>query len=349
MTQADIYDVTIIGGGPAGLFSTFYSGLREMKTKIVEASPQLGGKLNVYTEKIIWDIGALPPSPAGKVIEHLVEQAKVFNPTILTNTKIISIDRGTQDLFILTAENGDKHFTKAIMLATGYGILNPRKLAIEGAEKYEVSNLSYTIQGLEKMRDKIVVISGGGDSAIDWANLLEPIAKQVHLIYRQGELKGHESEVTRLNNNSVMLHLDSEIIELTANEDGDKITKVIIKQKDTLVEQTILVDEVVINHGFESEHELFENSSVGLEKIETHYVAANSYGETQVKGIYAAGDIVSYDGKVHLIAGAFHDAVNAVNQIKMYIEPSAFNRARVSSHNDKFSDKNQELVKIFFA
>lgn len=347
MSNKELFELTIIGAGPAGLFSTFYSGLREMKTKLIESSPQLGGKLNVYTEKIVWDIGGLPPSPAGKVIDHLVEQAQVFSPTIVTGEQVIKISRDEAENFVLETASGQQHYSKAILLATGYGILKPNKLKIEGAEKYELTNLQYTVQKPQSMRDKIVMISGGGDSAIDWANLLEPIAKQVYLVYRKADLKGHEAEISKLMKSNVKCHLNTTIETLVADGNQTRVSQVVLKDCDGNT-QTVEVDEMVINHGFESENTIFDNNTIGLTKHDDYYIATDQQGAVEIPGVYAAGDVVMHEAKLHLIAGAFQDAVNAVNQAKTYVEPSAFNRGRVSSHNDKFTEKNQGLIQQFF-
>ena len=177
MEKGELFDVTIIGAGPAGLYSAFYSGLREMKTKIIEYQSQLGGKVHVYPEKMIWDVGGITPIPGEKLIEQIVAQGLTFNPTVALNEKVESITRNEEGIFVLQAASGEKHFSKTVIVAVGGGILNPQKLEIEGAERFEVSNLNYTIKSLKRFKDKTVIISGGGNSAIDWANELEPIAK----------------------------------------------------------------------------------------------------------------------------------------------------------------------------
>ena len=188
MDQQELFDVTVIGGGPAGLYSTFYSGLREMKTKLIEYQPQLGGKIHVYPEKMIWDVGGTTPIPGATLIERLVEQGLTFNPTVVLHEKIESITRDEDGTFVLQGASGTKHFSKTVIVAVGGGILNPQKLEIEGAERFEVSNLNYTVKSLERFKDKTVMISGGGNSAIDWANELEPIAKRVYVAYRKEAL-----------------------------------------------------------------------------------------------------------------------------------------------------------------
>ena len=148
-----------------------------MKTKIIEFQPQLGGKIHVYPEKMIWDIGGLLPVTGEKLIEQLVQQGLTFQPEVVLNTKIESIIRNKDGIFTLKQALEKNTFQKVIV-ATGSGILNPQKLSIEGAERFEVSNLNYTVKSLKRFKNKTVIISGGGNSAIDWANELEPIAKK---------------------------------------------------------------------------------------------------------------------------------------------------------------------------
>ena len=344
----EIYEVTIIGGGPAGLFSAFYSGLRELKTKVIEYHPYLGGKMNIYPEKMIWDIGGVPPQPAGKVIEHLVAQAEFFKPTIVTGEKIISLTK-EDDLFVLGAESGAKHYSKTVIMAIGYGLLDPVKLTIEGAEKFEVTNLLYTVTDPASLKGKRVLISGGGNAAVDWANLLEPIAAEVHLSYRKEELKGHEAEVSKLLNSNVRYHKQHEIESLIADPANSAlIERVVLKETQSGETQEIQVDAVVINHGFESGKAIFDQNTVGLKQIDGYYIGTNPKNATEIPGIFAAGDAVYHEGKLHLIAGAFHDACNAVNQAKVYLEPTAYASGMVSSHNDAFASENEALVTQFF-
>ena len=198
----EIYDVTIIGGGPSGLYSAFYAGLRNLKRKIIEYKSTLGGKLHVYPEKIIWDIGGLPATPAQKVIENLVEQGLTFNPTVCLNTKVDLVTK-KDNLFVIETSTGEKHFSKKVVVAVGGGIISPIKLHVEGAEKFEVSNLHYTIRGIQSFKNKSLLISGGGNSAIDWAKDLIGIAKYITVIYRGGNLSAHEAQIRYLEENDV--------------------------------------------------------------------------------------------------------------------------------------------------
>lgn len=345
MEEIELFDVTVIGGGPAGLYSAFYSGLREMKTKIIEFQPQLGGKIHVYPEKMIWDVGGQTPILGEKLIVQLIEQGLTFNPTVVLNEKIESIARNQEGLFVLQAASGQKHFSKTVIVAVGGGILNPQKLKIDGAARFEVSNLNYTVKSLMRFKDKTVIISGGGNSAIDWANELVPVAKKVYVTYRKDAFTGHEAQVKQLMNSSADCFFHTSITKLIACSNQEVIEKVELTNHETGEVTYLPIDEVIINHGYERDTALLENSTLKIERADHYYISGNSASESSVEGLYAAGDILKHDGKLHLIAGAFQDAANAVNKAKQFIQPDAHQAAMVSSHNEVFKKRNRELVK----
>ncbi|MBZ5199711.1 NAD(P)/FAD-dependent oxidoreductase [Planomicrobium chinense] len=345
MGETDIFDVTIIGGGPAGLYSAFYSGLREMKTKLIEYQPQLGGKIHVYPEKMIWDVGGQMPIQGAKLIDQLVTQGLTFNPEVVLNEKIEAINRNEDGLFELTGSSGERHLSKTIIVAVGGGILNPQKLEINGAERFEVSNLNYTVKSLGRFKGKTVLISGGGNSAVDWANELEPIAEKVYVTYRKQELAGHEAQVKQLMNSSAECLLNTTITKLIASDGRDAIELVELTNQETGATSLLPIDEVIINHGYERDATLLEQSGLDIEIADGYYIAGNANSESSVPGLYAAGDILQHPGKLNLIAGTFQDAANAVNKAKQFIQPDAYGMAMVSSHNEVFKERNKELVK----
>ncbi|WP_027410295.1 NAD(P)/FAD-dependent oxidoreductase [Anoxybacteroides tepidamans] len=345
MDKEELYDVTIVGGGPAGLYAAFYSGLRGMKTKLIEFQPQLGGKLHAYPEKMIWDVGGHAPITGEQLIEQLVKQGLTFNPTVVLNEKVELIRRDEDGIFVLQTASGTLHFSKAVIVAVGSGILKPQKLEIEGAEKFEVTNLHYTIKSLKRFKDKTVIISGGGNAAIDWANELVPIAKKVYLTYRRGALKGHESQVMQLLSSSATCYFNTSITKLIASANHETIERVELTNHETGETSYLSVDEVIVNHGYERDTSLLANSELDIQMIDGDYIAGNANSESSVPGLYAAGDILKYDGKLNLIAGAFHDAANAVNSAKQFIEPTADKFAMVSSHNEAFKERNRQLIK----
>ncbi|WP_462412981.1 NAD(P)/FAD-dependent oxidoreductase [Neobacillus sp. Marseille-QA0830] len=344
MSQIEVFDVTIIGGGPAGLYSAFYAGLREMKTKIIEAQPDLGGKIHVYPEKVIWDVGGLGPTTGLQLMEQLKEQGLTFQPEVVLGEKVVNISKDDKGLFLLEAESGYYHYSKTVIMAIGSGILKPQKLNLEGADRYEITNLNYTVPSVKRFKDKTVLISGGGNAAIDWANLLEPVAKKVYLVHRRGALQGHESQVSQLLSSSVECILNSSITNLIACKNYQIIERVEITNGLNGEPIFLDVDEVLINHGFDQDTSLLDHSKLNVERIDNFYISGTPMSETSIPGLFAAGDILKHEGKLNLIAGAFQDAANAVNKAKQFIEPQAEQAAMVSSHNDAFINRNKEIL-----
>lgn len=345
----NVFDVTIIGGGPAGLYSAFYSGLREMKTKLIEYQTVLGGKINVYPEKMIWDVGGLTPVTGEQLMKQLIQQGLTFGPEVVLGEKVTSISRQEDGLFVLATDTGALHYSKTVILAVGGGILKPTKLDIEGADRFEVTNLHYTVKSLSRFKDKVVLISGGGNTAIDWANELEPIAAKVYLTYRKEALKGHEAEITKLNSGSVVCLLNTVIDKLLSPPGHDQIRSVVLKNVEDGSTAELPVDEIIINHGYERDGDLLDKSDVPVRMRPDWGIDGTPMSETSVPGLYAAGDILAHDGKLHLIAGAFQDAANAVNKAKQFIAPDALAYGMVSSHNELFAKRNAELKKQMFA
>lgn len=342
MNTPEVYDVTIIGAGPAGLYSAFYAGLREMKTKIIESQAYLGGKVNIYPEKLIWDVGGLPPVTGEQLIRQLIRQGTTFDPTIVLNEKVLSISRDERG-FALHTNSGAAHYSKTVILAIGAGIIKPVKLQLDGAEKFEVTNLHYTVKSYARFRNRTILISGGGDSALDWASELSDVAKKVYLAYRKDAFKGHEATITKVRKNGVVCLLNTEIERLIAADDHSFIERVVLRHhgEDAAVE--LEVDDVIVCHGYEREKELIRDSKVDIRMKDEYCIEGTPLCETSVPGIFAAGDCIQYDGKLYLIAGAFQDAANAVNRAKQFIAPEAASYGMVSSHNDLFKEKNKEL------
>lgn len=346
MTQPlELYDITIIGGGPAGLYAAFYSGMRDLKTKLIEAKEELGGRLLIYPKKMIWDVGGVTPIRCEKLTQQLIQQAHTFDPTIVLGQQISELERLEDGTMVLTSTTGEKHHTRTLILALGYGVLKMAKLDIEGADRYEVANLHYTVQELEVFRDKRVLISGGGDSAVDWANELEPIAASVTVVHRRERFGGHEKNVRRMKESSVDVRTPYAVAQLHGNAGGDAIEAVSIarvNEEGILMEETerLRVDAVIVNHGLRGDFGSIVDWGMDMGQWSIH---VNDKLATKLPGIFVAGDTADYPSKVHLIAGAFADAALAVNSAKLYLEPTATRMARVSSHNAKFKEKNLAL------
>lgn len=338
--QLELFDVTIIGGGPAGMYTAFYSGMRDLKTKVLEYNETLGGKVLLYPEKVIWDVGGLVPTRGEQLIKQLEQQAKTFEPVIALNQKITDFHRLEDGNILIASENGDRHLTKTLILAMGHGIPVQRKLEVENADRYEVTNLYYTVQELKTFAGKRVVISGGGDSAVDWANALVPIAKSVTVIHRRDMFGGHEKNVANMKASSARILTPHELTDLHGN--GKEIEAVTVQHLETGEKERIETDAVIVNHGMKGDLSVL--AEWGLKQGEWGLIEVNEQMETNLPGVYAVGDLCTHKSKVRLIAGTFVDGVNALNSAKLYIEPDAEKVAYVSSHNERFKEKNKELL-----
>ncbi|NLI67671.1 MAG: NAD(P)/FAD-dependent oxidoreductase, partial [Bacilli bacterium] len=219
--------------------------------------------------------------------------------------------------FKLTTSTGDEHFSRVIIITAGNGAFEPRKLDIEGSEKYEKTNLHYFVKNMQQFAGQHVAILGGGDSAVDWALMLEPIAKKVTLIHRRNEFRAHEHSIQRLKESSVEIvtpYVPTDI------EGDDRIRTLILQETRGENMKRIDVDAVICNYGFISK--LGPIANWGLE-IEKNSIVVNSKMETNIPGIYAVGDVNTYAGKVKLIATGFGEAPTAVNNAMQYLDPKA--------------------------
>lgn len=311
------FDVTIIGGGPTGLFSAFYAGMRDMTTKIIEAAPFLGGKLPYYSEKFLYDVGGIAAITAGDLTKQLEKQASTFEPTLVYSQLIEKMERLEDGTFRLTSNTGEKHLTRSILLTIGFGTLVANKLEVPGAAQYEGHHLHYRPVNVERFRDKRVLISGGGDTAVDWALALAPLAQFIGIVHRREEFRAHEGNVALLQKQAVAVMTSSRIKEIYGQD--DRIDGVKIERLDTEELTTLEVDEILVCHG--SRPDLGGIKDWGL-AIEQDRILVDAWMQTSVEGIFAAGDVVEYPGKLPgLIAGGFTEGPAAVNRIKAYLNP----------------------------
>jgi len=342
--KLELYDVTIVGGGPAGLYAAFYSGMRDMKTKLIEAQEELGGKLLIYPEKMIWDVGGVTPIRCDRLIAQLIEQARTFDPTIVLGRQVTGLQRLDDGTMILETDKGEKHHTRTLILTLGYGVPRPAKLELDGADRYEVANLHYTVTSLESFRGQRVLLSGGSDAAVDWAMELEPYAAGVTMVHRRERLGGHEKNVRHVMESTIRV-MSPYVIEQLHGE-GDRIESVTVRRVNAAGEPTeeterLEVDAVVINHGHPGDF-----GPIADWGLEREYANIRAYERmaTNLPGIFVAGDTASYPNKLKLIAGAFNDAAVAVNGAKLLLEPGAPSMAYVSSHNGVFNERNKALA-----
>ncbi len=292
--EDELYDVTIVGGGPAGLYAAFYSGMRDMKTKLIEAKNELGGKLLIYPEKIIWDVGGITPIRCDQLIEQLIEQAKTFDPTIVLKQQVAHVERMHDGTWLMTSHSGERHYTRTIILAGGYGVWQPTKLELEGTDRYEVTNLHYTVTSLERFRNKRVLLSGGSDTAVDWAMALENIASEVILVHRRERLGGHEKNVSYVMQSSIQVLHPYQIAQLHGKGNAiDAVTLAGVDNNGDHTDETlnIAVDDVIINHGSSGNHADLLNWGLDMELSSVY---AYDQLTTNLSGIFVAGDMAYY-------------------------------------------------------
>lgn len=315
--DSNMTDLLIIGGGPAGMFAAFYGGMRQASVKLIESMPQLGGQLAaLYPEKYIYDVAGFPKVTAQELVNNLSAQMELFKTDIRLEEKVQAVEKLEERHFVVKTNLGEHH-AKAVIITAGVGAFQPRRLEIEGAESYEKTNLHYFVNDLSRFKGKKVLISGGGDSAVDWALMIEPIAEQVTLVHRRDKFRAHEHSVEQLMASKVNIITPTEISELHGKDTITKVTLSHIKTKET---QEIEVDDVIVNFGFVSS--LGPISEWGI-AIESNSIVVDSRMETSIPGIFAAGDITTYPGKVKLIAVGFGEAPTAVNNAKVYFDPEA--------------------------
>ncbi|WP_208559884.1 NAD(P)/FAD-dependent oxidoreductase [Marinilactibacillus kalidii] len=342
-----IRDITIIGGGPAGLYAAFYAGMRDLSVRIIDTQNLLGGKVHFYPEKYIWDIGALPALTGAKLIEQMVKQGLTFDPEVVLNTKIISFEKREDQLFEVRSHAGEVYLSKQVIVATGGGLFSPKRLPLQYDKQFEETNLHHNVYRVNDFKDKKVVIVGGGNSAVDWANDLLGIAGEVHLIHRSASFKAHEYHTRMLLESDASIHTHTIVKELIPDEQNQKLTAIRIRNSQSAEDTTIELDELIVNIGFDHELNFHHDPALKFRLKDDYYIEGSVKAQTAVEGVYAIGDILDFDGKVRLIAGAYSDAANAVNQIKMNVEPSADEKAQVSSHNERFLEKNNEIKNRF--
>lgn len=313
-----VFDITIIGAGPAGLFTAFYGGMRQASVKIIESLPHTGGQLTaLYPEKYIYDVAGFPKVRAQELVDKLEEQASMFDPEIVLGQAVDTLERLEDNSFKMTTTTGEVHYTKTIIITAGNGAFQPRRLNIGDSESFEGENLHYYVTDMEQYKDKNVVLLGGGDSAVDWALMLEKVAKNVKLIHRRDQFRAHEHNVEQLMNSSV------EVLTPFAPTDivtSDKIDKIVLEEVKGERKMEVEVDDIICNYGFISSLGPIKNWDLNIEK---NSIVVNTKMETNIPGIYAAGDICTYEGKVKLIVTGFGEGPTAVNNAKNYIDPKA--------------------------
>ncbi len=314
-------DILIIGAGPVGMFTVFEAGLLKLKCHLIDALPQPGGQCaEIYPKKPIYDIPAFPEVLAGDLIDNLAEQIKPFQPGYTLGERAETIEKLEDETFKVTTNKGTVHVAPTIIIAGGLGSFEPRKPPIANIVDFEDKGVEYIIKDPEFYRNKKVVISGGGDSALDWSIFLSNVASEVTLVHRRNEFRGALDSVEKIAELSklgkINLITEAEVKELHGD---DKLEGVTIKHKkegDLLLN----VDHFIPLFGLSPK--LGPMGDWGLE-IEKNAIKVNNaldYG-TNIKGIFAVGDVNTYPGKLKLILCGFHEATIAVQYAYQIINP----------------------------
>jgi len=316
----DVYDVTIIGAGPTGLFAAFYAaGMRGMKTKVIESLDTYGGQITVlYPDKYIYDVAGFPKILARDLAKQLYEQAITYKPTMIFNERVTNLERLDGGIIKLTTDKGI-HYTKTVIIAAGHGVFKPRKLGNPSVERFEDKGVYYMVKDKWMFKDKRVIIVGGGDSAVDWALNLKEIASEVYLVHRRTEFRAHEGSVIELFHSPVRVLVPYEVKEAYG---GDHLEAVKVFNNKTGEEMVIECDALLLQLGHLVDVSIFK--SWGLE-MEGNYIKVNGRCETNIPGVYAAGDIAYQTDsvKLALLVIGFAQAAIAVNVAKNYIDPKA--------------------------
>jgi len=316
----EVFDVTIIGAGPAGLFGAFYAGLREMHVKIVDALDEAGGQLTaLYPEKFIYDVPGFPKIQSIDLVKNLLEQTHMWKPAMAMGERVQGMTRNEDGVMTLTTNKG-VHYTRAVLICAGVGAFQPKKLPQPELAQYEGKGLYYSVKSKADFRGKNVLVVGGGDSAVDWALNLKDYAKKVTLIHRRDGFRAHDSSVTALKMSPVDVKLFYEL--KTVGGEG-KVQNATIFDNRTNVETVIPVDAVILTLGYSVD--LGPIKEWGLEMEGTRYIRVNSKQETSVPGIYAAGDICAEHDiePMNLIVEGFAQASRAMNFAYQYLNPAS--------------------------
>ena len=313
----DVFDIAIIGGGPVGQYAAYYAGLRGMKTKVIDSLPELGGQLAaLYPEKYIFDVAGYAKVYARELVENLSEQMMQYGPTLALDEKVMNLT-AQEGLVTLETAKGHVHLAKSVIISCGVGAFLPRKIAQAGLEELEGRGVHYFVGDKSTLVGKRLMVVGGGDSAFDWTMNLFDTAKSIVQIHRSDKFKAHEDTIQKVMALPMEFKTFHEVKQVHGEEHVEGVT---IFDNRTKEEAYYECDELLFNLGFLTD--LGPIKKWGFE-IVGNSIQVNSRMETNIPGVYGAGDIVTYEGKLKLIATGFGEAAIAVNHAKAHIDPTA--------------------------
>ncbi len=310
-------DVTVVGGGPVGLFAAFYAGMRGMSVRIIDSLPELGGQLTaLYPEKYVFDMPGFPQVLAKDLAFQMAEQGQRFNPEVVLEETAEGLEKDDEGWTIIGAK-GERYPTRTIVISAGAGAFAPTKLGLEEEESYLGKGLYYGVRDKMALAGKRVLIIGGGDSAFDWALNLHPVAQTVSIVHRRDQFRAHEETIKEV----TALGVDFLLWQAVKQVHGDDcVTGVTLENLQTKESSQVECDAVVVNIGFKSS--LGPIRDWGLE-IEKNQIKVDHLYQTNLPGVFAVGDVCSFEGKIKLIATGVGEAATAVCIAKTMLDPAA--------------------------
>ena len=313
-------DLAIIGAGPTGLYAAYYAGFRGLSMVLVDSLAEPGGQItSLYPEKPIYDVAGFPAVLGKDLVKGCVEQAAAFDPIYLLGHRAEQLERVDPEDeragFRLTTHRGTVVNARSVLIAGGIGTFTPRPLP--GSTDWEGRGLIHFVRELDALRDQRVLIVGGGDSAVDWALALEGIAARVTLIHRREGFRAHAASVDRLHASGTEVLVHHEVRRI---EGGERVERVIMFDNRSDEETEIEVDTIIAALGFTAD--LGPLRSWDIEH-DGRRIFVDSRGATSLPGVFAAGDVTEYDGKLPLIATGFGEAATAVNNAAVWLDPAA--------------------------
>ncbi|MCC7068525.1 MAG: NAD(P)/FAD-dependent oxidoreductase [Burkholderiales bacterium] len=314
-------DAVIVGAGPVGLFQVFELGLLEIKAHVIDSLTQVGGQpIELYPDKPIYDIPAIPVCSGAELTEGLLKQCEPFKPTFHLGQEVSKVARRDDGRFDVETSAGTRFITKTVFIAAGVGAFQPRKPKVEGITEFEANGqLAYRVRDPQKYAGKNVVILGGGDSALDWALALQPIAESVTLIHRREEFRAAPASVAKMKAlaaNHELMHLTGQV---TGFEAEDGVLKEVKVTSLDGVTRRLPLDNLLAFFGLSPR--LGPIAEWGLELERRQLKVDTEKFETSIPGVFAVGDINTYPGKKKLILSGFHEAALAAFGAVRYVYP----------------------------
>jgi thioredoxin reductase (NADPH) len=304
-------ELCIIGAGPIGLYAAFNAGLRKIDAFVLESAQSTGGQLNLYLEKTIYDIPGHKAIKTKNLLNDLFNQYKTYENEIpiFYNESVLSIEE-KDDYFIITT-NRDIRKAKKVLFTHGGGMFTPRKI-----EGLEAKNIHYGVYDLEQFRNKKVVVFGGGDSAVDWANLVADVATSVHLIHRRNEFRAHKSSLDLFEFKKGIILTPYQLKNYQV--DGEQVKSISIEHKDLKTIKDLEVDELIVCYGL---IQTKTNYNDWLVRNEDGLIIVKTDMSSSVKGIFACGNGVTYVGKQKMLTSGFGEVVTAIGAINFELHP----------------------------